>query len=142
MLKIGLLTSLMFSYLGWTAYTFSDQDEALQASIKRGKEVYNDYCITCHMAKGEGVEGTFPPLAKADFLLKNREESIRAVKFGLNGEIKVNGKTYNNTMANLGLYDDEVADVMNYILNNWGNKSKKMVTEEEVKKLEKEKKDA
>jgi len=139
MIKIGIITSLMISYLGWTAYTFGDQDEALKASIKRGQEIYQEYCITCHMANGEGVEGTFPPLAKADYLLKNRTESIKAIKYGMSGEIKVNGKTYNNTMSNLGLYDDEVADVMNYVLNNWGNKSKKMVTEEEVKSIKEEK---
>ncbi|MBD8490533.1 cytochrome c [Echinicola sp. CAU 1574] len=138
MIKLGILSCFIFSYLGWTAFYFQDQDEALKASIKRGQEVYQDYCISCHLANGEGVDGTFPPLAKSDFLLKKREESIRAVKYGMNGEIIVNKKTYNSTMTNLGLYDDEVADVMNYILNSWGNKSKKMVTEEEVKAVSKE----
>ncbi|WP_186756740.1 c-type cytochrome [Echinicola salinicaeni] len=142
MIKISIITTVIGTYLGWTAFTFGDQDDALKASIKRGQEVYKDYCITCHMADGKGVPGTFPPLANSDFLLKNREQSIRAVKFGMNGEITVNKKTYNNTMANLGLYDDEVADVMNYILNNWGNESKKMVSEKEVKSIEKEEKAA
>ena len=41
-------------------------------------------------------------------------------------------------MANLGLYEDEVADVMNYILNNWGNSHDQMITEEQVKKVTKE----
>ncbi|UCS92920.1 cytochrome c [Echinicola marina] len=142
MIKTTVITSLVGAYLGWTAFTFGDQDEALKASIKRGQEVYNDYCITCHMADGKGVSGTFPPLANSDFLLKNREQSIRAIKFGMSGEITVNKKAYNNTMSNLGLYDDEVADVMNYILNSWGNKSKKMVSEKEVKSIEKKEKTA
>lgn len=136
MIKTGIITGLIISYLGWGAYTFSEQDDELKASIKRGQEVYKDFCITCHMADGKGVEGTFPPLAGADFLLKKREESIKAVKFGMSGEIIVNGKTYNNIMSNLGLYDDEIADVMNYILNSWGNKSAKMVTEKEVKTIQ------
>jgi mono/diheme cytochrome c family protein len=90
------------------------------------------------MTNGEGVEKTFPPLAKSDYLLKKRVESIRGIKYGQQGEIIVNGVTYNNTMATMGLYDDEIADVMNYILNSWGNKSDKMVTEKEVSAISKE----
>ena len=75
------------------------------------------------------------PLNKS--LIKKREESIRAVKYGLRGKIVVNGIEYKGIMANLGLYEDEVADVMNYITNSWGNKNPKMITEEEVKKVQK-----
>lgn len=117
---------------------YTPQDP-LAESIERGAEIYTEYCIQCHLGKGEGVSGIFPPLAKSDWLLpEKRSDAIRVVKYGQNGEIKVNGVTYNSAMAELGLYDDEVADVMNYILNNWGNSSDKMVTEEEVKKIEKE----
>ena len=38
-------------------------------------------------------------------------------------------------MENMGLYSDEVADVMNYILNSWGNKYEKMITKEYVEEL-------
>ncbi|AWW32565.1 cytochrome c [Echinicola strongylocentroti] len=135
MIKAALTTVLVFTYLGWGAISLPPQDD-LKASIKRGEEVYKDFCITCHMPDGKGVEGTFPPLAGADFLLEKRKESIHAIKYGLSGKISVNGQTYNNTMTNLRLYDDEVADVMNYILNTWGNKSTKKVTEKEVKNIE------
>lgn len=89
------------------------------------------------MPDGEGVKNTFPPLAKSDYLIKNREASIRGIEYGQEGEIIVNGITYNNTMAPMGLSDDEIADVMNYISNNWGNKNPKMVTEEEVSRIKK-----
>ncbi len=108
------------------------QDKALAESIERGKLVYEDFCITCHLAAGEGVEGTFPPLAKSDYLMNNRLQSIRGVKFGQRGEITVNGIVYNNTMMPMGLEDEEIADVMNYVMNSWGNKDEKMVTTEEV----------
>ena len=52
-----------------------------------------------------------------------------------NGEIEVNGKVYNGVMAPMGLSDQEVADVMNYVMNNWGNKQEKMVTEAEVAEI-------
>ncbi|MGB5435044.1 MAG: cytochrome c [Maribacter sp.] len=111
------------------------QDTALKESIQRGSEIYADFCITCHMPQGEGVAFTFPPLAQSDYLLQNREASIRGIKYGNDGEMIVNGVTYNNTMAPMGLEDAEVADVMNYILNSWGNSSIEIVTIEEVEAI-------
>ena len=111
------------------------QDTALEESMQRGSEIYADFCITCHMPQGEGVAFTFPPLAQSDYLLQNREASIRGIKYGNDGEMIVNGVTYNNTMAPMGLEDEEVADVMNYILNSWGNSSNEIVTIEEVEAI-------
>ncbi|MDU8886537.1 cytochrome c [Yeosuana sp. MJ-SS3] len=90
------------------------------------------------MPNGEGVPDTFPPLAKSDFLMEKRIESIKSIKYGMQGEIVVNGKTYNSVMDNLGLLDSEIADVMNYITNTWGNTNDKMITEEEVSEIEKQ----
>ena len=112
------------------------QDSDLKASMSRGEELYNDLCITCHMPNGEGVEKVFPPLAKSDFLVNFPKKSIRAVKYGMSGEITVNGQTYSTAMANPGLSDDEVADVMNYINHSWGNTINSLITEEEVSKIE------
>lgn len=113
------------------------QDEEMKESMERGNEIYTDFCITCHLPKGEGVPYTFPPLAKSDYLMEKRESSIRAIKYGLQGEITVNGVTYNNAMASMGLEDEEVADVMNYISNSWGNTSDTIVTVEEVAEVKK-----
>ncbi|MBM1106724.1 cytochrome c [Aurantibacter crassamenti] len=105
--------------------------------MQRGNEIYADFCVTCHLEAGEGVVSTFPPLAKSDYLLQNRAASIRGVKFGQQAEIVVNGVTYNSAMPSPGLEDDEIADVMNYILNSWGNTSDKIVTVEEVEAIQK-----
>jgi mono/diheme cytochrome c family protein len=106
------------------------QKDPLSESAARGKEIYSELCITCHLANGKGVSGVFPPLNPSDWLTKRRTESIHAVKYGLKGEIVVNGKPYNNIMNPLGLDDQEVADVMNYTIQTW-NKGE-MVTVEEV----------
>ncbi len=108
----------------------------LMQSISRGEVIYNDLCITCHMANGKGVPKAFPPLAKSDYLEKKQIESIRSIKYGQKGEIVVNGITYNSVMAPLGLEDDEVADVMNYINNAWGNEYGSYVSKEQVSKIE------
>ena len=128
-----ILTSCLLAFLA------NPQTDNLKESMERGAVLYEDFCITCHMHEGQGVPGAFPPLAGSDYLLKNRERSIRAVKFGQEGEIEVNGKKYNTVMPNPYLATDEIADVMNFILNSWGNKGP-LVTEDEVKAIEKSEK--
>jgi mono/diheme cytochrome c family protein len=114
--------------------TFS-QETPLEQSIKRGEALYIDFCKRCHMPNGKGVGTTYPPLAGSNWLTEKRAESIHSVKYGLNGEIQVNNKTYNNVMTPLGLSDNEVADVMNYVMNSWGNTQETMVTETEVAEI-------
>ncbi|MEY8848400.1 cytochrome c [Psychroserpens sp. XS_ASV72] len=110
-------------------------DPKLVESIQRGSEIYSDLCVTCHLPNGKGVPNLFPPLAQSDYLMNNRIESIKAIKYGLNGEIVVNGKSYNSAMVAQGLSDTEVADVMNYISNSWGNENRSMVSEKEVSEI-------
>ena len=133
------MKSFLFSLLVSLSFVFTShpQTKGLKESMERGKEIYTDFCVTCHLPNGKGVEKVYPPLAQSDYLLKNRLASIKAIKFGMQGEITVNGKKYNSVMAPLGLSDDEDADVMNYITNSWGNKDEKMVTEAEVSKIKK-----
>ncbi len=104
----------------------------VKESIARGGEIYNNFCASCHLSNGEGIKGVFPPLKNSDWLKDKQEASIHAIKFGLRGPITVNDVEYDNLMPSLGLSDDEVADVMNYINNSWGNNYGDPVTEEEV----------
>jgi len=122
---------------GAASWLYQPQETGLQKSMKRGSLVYEDFCVTCHLPTGKGVAGAFPPLAQSDFLIKNRKESIYGIKFGQNGTITVNGTSYSGAMPPMGLSDEEVADVMNYILNSWGNTSDKMVTTDEVSAIKK-----
>lgn len=89
------------------------------------------------MPKGQGIPEIYPPLANSDWLSTKRAATLHAVKYGLNGEIKVNGKTYNNSMFDLGLSNQQIADVLNYVMNSWGNTQSKIVTPEEVAQIEK-----
>lgn len=115
--------------------SLNENQSQLEESRDRGQIVYEDMCITCHLANGKGVTNVFPPLANSDYLRKNQIKSIKAVKNGMSGEIVVNGKTYNNMMAPLGLNNEEVADVMNYINNSWGNTIDNFITPEKVSEL-------
>ena len=106
-----------------------------QETQTSGKEIYTDFCMQCHGANGKGDAKNFPALDGSDWLTKKRTQSIHAVKFGLSGEIIVNKMKFNNTMPPMGLSNQEVADVMNYILTAWSNKQTKLVTETEVAEI-------
>lgn len=126
---------ILFAFLIATVSLMSFQKKQkfdLNASIERGQEVYNSQCITCHMEKGEGLEGAFPPLAKSDYLMADKNRSIKQILEGASGEMKVNGKTYNGEMPAVDLTDEQVSDVLNYVRNSWGNKGA-AVTPSEVK---------
>ena len=106
------------------------QTSDLKESVARGKEIYIAQCMSCHMEGGEGIEDVYPPLAKSDYLMKDKVRSISTVIHGLSGEIVVNGKTYNMEMTAFDLSDQEVSDVLNYIRNSWGNKGEAVMPEE------------
>lgn len=107
--------------------------------MERGKEIYVAQCMSCHMDEGQGVEEVYPPLAKSDYLMSDKDRSIRTVVHGLTGEIKVNGKTYGMEMTAFDLSDEQVSDVLNYIRNSWGNKAK-AIRPEEVSRVRQQKK--
>lgn len=108
------------------------------ASIARGKTIYSQICVVCHLSTGKGITGTFPPLDGSTWLTEKREASIRAVKYGLQGDIQVNGKEFSNAMTPMGLSDEEVADVLNYVMNSWSNKNDDLVTPQEVSNIKPE----
>jgi len=104
----------------------------LTEKMELGKNVYNRTCVACHQAGGNGIASVFPPLAKADYLNENVERVIDIVLNGKSGEITVNGEKYNSVMTAQNLSDREVANVLTYVYNSWGNNGSE-VTEEMVK---------
>ncbi len=102
--------------------------------MNRGKQIYNMKCVTCHMPQGQGVPKAFPPLATSDYLMADRNRAIHQVIYGSSGEMVVNGETYVNIMPPQGLNDEDVAAVLTYVMNSWGNKGRR-VTVEEVQKV-------
>jgi mono/diheme cytochrome c family protein len=108
-----------------------------ESKFENGKRIYDEFCVTCHLPSGKGIPGTYPPLAGSDWLTTKPTESLHAIKFGLQGPIEVNGEKYNNVMTPLGLSDQEIADVYNYIRNSWGNSSEQEITAYDVSTIKK-----
>jgi nitrite reductase (NO-forming) len=109
--------------------------DSLETRMARGKATFQGTCSTCHQAEGQGIASVFPPLAKSDFLMADKERSIHVVLTGLTGEVTVNGAKYNNVMPSWAhLTDHELADVLTFVRNSFGNQGEP-VTDAEVAKV-------
>ena len=143
--KLFIGTSVVFlSFLAFKNQIQSQNYISLDTKVSKyssvqtpGKEIYADFCMQCHGANGKGSEKKIPPLDGSDWLSMKRNESIAAVKYGQRDEITVNGIKYKNAMPSMDLTDQEVADVMNYLMSSWSNKQTKIVTVKEVASLKK-----
>ncbi|HEY7490688.1 MAG TPA: cytochrome c, partial [Candidatus Tectomicrobia bacterium] len=79
-------------------------------------------CAVCHQTNGQGLPQVFPPLAGSDFLMADKARSIRIVLQGMSGPIMVNGTKYDSVMPPIvQLTDEQVANVLTYVRNSWGN---------------------
>jgi nitrite reductase (NO-forming) len=97
-------------------------DLTVDQQIDAGQALFAGTCSTCHQADGRGLEGIFPPLAKSDWLAKDRLRVPTAILRGVQGKVVVNGKEYNSIMPPMSqLTDDEVANIATYVLNSWDN---------------------
>jgi len=106
---------------------------SLKPSMDRGKKVFDSYCLSCHQSDGNGVPRLNPPLVKTEYVSGDKKKLIGIVLNGLQGEIEVDGETYNNVMASHDfLTDQQIADVLTYVRNSFGNKFS-AVTPAEVK---------
>lgn len=109
-------------------------------SISRGKIVYETYCLPCHQQDGAGVPRMNPPIAKTDWVNGDKKKLINVILKGLDQPLEINGETYSNIMASHDyLTDLEIADVLTYIRNNFGNRASP-VTPVEVKAVRASKK--
>src|SRR4051812_39049967 len=87
-----------------------------EAGSGPGAALFQINCSACHQPTGEGVKGIFPPLAKSDFLVADKERSIRIALQGYSGPITVNGTDYQGVMPPPPAMDDQqVAAVLTYV---------------------------
>ncbi len=91
--------------------------------LARGEKIFAEKCALCHQATGQGAPPVYPPLAGSDFLLKDRDRSIRIICEGLSDPITVNGQAYVNVMPAQILDDAQAADVLTFVTNAWGNEA-------------------
>ncbi|QSE98894.1 c-type cytochrome [Fulvivirga lutea] len=110
----------------------ASQNVKFEQYLVEGQQLYQIHCANCHQLNGEGLAKLYPPLAKSDYLMADINRAICIQKNGQQGEIIVNGVTFNQPMPGIGtLTNLEIAELTTYITNSWGNEHR-MVSIKEV----------
>ena len=109
----------------------ADEPKTKAERIALGKRLFT-ICAACHQPTGRGLPNLFPPLAGSDYLNADKNRAIKLILHGRQGEVVVNGMKYNNNMPAFPLSDQDVANVLTFVYNSFGNAGLE-VTPEEVK---------
>ncbi|MFT5139955.1 MAG: nitrite reductase (NO-forming) [Lysobacterales bacterium] len=113
---LSIMSDISQAQLGGTATS--------EQQIQAGMVLYNGTCSVCHQQNGEGLQSVFPPLAGSDYLMEDKLRAIEIVLNGLSGPVTVNSVDYNSVMPPMSqLNDDEIANILSFVLNSWGNEN-------------------
>lgn len=116
-----------------TTTTTTKSTTSGKPSLAAGQQLYSKVCITCHQKDGGGVPRLNPPLIKTSYVLGDKANLIQIVLKGLNKPIEIEDEQYTNPMpAQAQLTDQQIADVLSFVRNSFGNKAS-VVTPAEVK---------
>lgn len=97
---------------------------SVTASMAKGKILYKEICATCHQADGSGVPRMNPPLIKTTYVQGDKTKLIKVLLLGLNEDVEIDGEYYSNPMPSQAtLKDEEIADVLTFVRNSFGNKA-------------------
>src|SRR5688572_30743307 len=115
-------------YRNWKEIDGLKPQDALAQLAAKGARIYGQYCASCHMGDGNGnASSGFPPLVGSEWVLaKDPSRIIRIVLNGLGGPISVKGKEYGQAQMlpwRDALNDEDVAAVLTFVRNSWGNKA-------------------
>ena len=124
-----LLATMLFSCGGSSEKaenksSMNSRDEIrLKQYQVQGAKIYATYCANCHQQDGKGLASLYPPLAGSDYLMEDLARAACIIKNGQSKEIVVNGVTYNQMMPGNPISNLEIAEVLTYITNAWGNEA-------------------
>src|SRR3546814_390377 len=122
-------------WVGEAARAGEGGELTVEGQASAGEELFAGTCSTCHQAKGQCLEGVFPPLANSDWIAADPKRLPAVILHGLSGHVKVNGVDYDSVMPPMSqLTDDEVANISTYVLNSWGNPGGTITKEEADRK--------
>ncbi len=139
-LSSELMKKITYSFLALISFfvlrSSADEGEIDSKVIFRGKVVYERNCQICHQANGEGIRLAFPPLTGTPWVTGSKKRVIKLVVYGLSGPIIVKGREFSSKMVEAGippgsLTDADIAYLLTYIRNAWGNSASE-VKESEV----------
>ena len=120
-MKAGII-GIIGLFVGILAACQSQDELEYKRYYTTGKVIYQSKCQNCHGDNGEGLSALIPPLTDSAYLEANRHQLPCIIKYGLNKPIKVGGKAFYGQMPATDLAPVELAEVITYITNSFGNK--------------------
>ena len=106
-------------------------DNLAKEANSPGEVVYNTYCANCHQKDGGGATGRFPPLTNTDWVSGDKERLINIILGGMEGEMHINGETYNGVMPQHSfLNDEDIANVLTYVRSSFENDASEILSDE------------
>lgn len=128
---------------GRKSRTYIKMPDEIKDNLGKGGEMeglilYQSYCASCHQRDGRGDNSRYPPLAGSEWVTGDRQRLIRILLQGLQGEIQVNGRTYNGVMPAHGAFLDDhaIASILTFIQGAY-NKVHTPIASDEVTKVRK-----
>ncbi|MCO4291322.1 cytochrome c [Solitalea sp. MAHUQ-68] len=122
MKKTAFVVLLLSAFVAGLVACSNPKEIKEKQYYSEGLYLYQKYCQNCHMDNGQGLGQLIPPLAASDYLQQNTSELACIIKNGKKGKITVNGKEYEGIMPANNLSTIEIAEIITYITNTWGNK--------------------
>jgi glucose/arabinose dehydrogenase/mono/diheme cytochrome c family protein len=120
-----------YNELPVTVTATTGYDEEIDEALLPGQKVYQIYCASCHMMSGKGAPGMNPPLIGTEWVLGDKERLVKVVLNGMNEPVKIKGEIFQNIMASHAfLTDQQIADVLSFVRNNWGNEASYITVDE------------
>jgi len=119
----GIGTVIVLLSTGMLISCQSDEQIEFNRYYSLGNLIYQGHCQNCHGARGEGLRGLIPPLNDSAYLKINKTNLACLVKNGLKGKVTVKNRSFEGEMLPVDLPPVEVAEVLTYINNSFGNKT-------------------
>lgn len=112
---------LRLSKVDFVPGDYLEEEKLNVEALNSGKALYQAYCASCHLEGGEGINGTFPPLARTSWVAEE-DRLLDVLLNGLKGKIVVDGLEYDEMMPAFDfLSDREIAEIASYVRSSFGN---------------------
>ncbi len=121
-MKLKLISGILLPLIILAISCQSDEAVEFNRYYSGGSVIYQAHCQNCHGKEGEGLQSLIPPLTDSGYLKKNKTTLACYVKKGLKGKITINGREFDDDMPAEDLAPIEVAKVLTYVTNSFGNK--------------------
>ena len=117
-----LFVTCIIIVLGMSCAVFTGKNSVSKTTLERGSTVYIATCIGCHQAEGEGIPGLHPPLANTSYVLGDKINLVNIILLGMYDPVTIDNVNYTSVMPSFAqLTDQEIADVLSYVRNSFGN---------------------